>query len=278
MSRTLPHAVLALLLGGCTGDASFLPGNAFTGGVGGDDDDDDSAVGDDDDDSKDDFSEFDGATLRIVSPQSAEILFTDDGQELRAELLDADGDPMDWNGLVWTSDQEDDPIFEGLEGDVDLHWGIHELTATANLPNGDRLVTTIGGVRVQGRQTGVYAGSMNINVAMEFQGTPVNAACNGGLDFEVDMSGEVLAGGGSCTLNLVVLPGFDVNYDLDAEVDGDSASGDVGVDIGFFALPIGFDGDFPQDGVLTADFSGQIVTFDMTGSIEAERVSLYVDP
>ena len=236
------------------------------------------ATDDDDATEEPQFEEFDGARLLVHSPSSGTIMLVDEGQFLDAEVVDINGDPMDFDGIVWETSLESEPIFEGKQGDVELHWGIHELTVTAELPNGDRLQTILGGIRVQGRQTGVYAGNMNIDVNLEFQGTPVTASCVGGLDFVVDMSGEVLGGGGQCSINLVVLPGFDVVYDVSADVQEDTAEGDVGIDIGFFALPIGFTGDFPEDGVLHADFEGGLLTVQLAGAIDAHRVSLYVDP
>jgi len=224
------------------------------------------------------FPEFDEATLVVHSPASASILFVDEDIELDAEILDADGEPLEFDEIIWESSLEDEPIFEGASGDVNLDWGLHEFTVTANLPNGDRLQTVIGGVRVQGEHSGIYAGSMNISVQLEFQGTPINALCAGGLDFTVDMSGESMRGGGGCTVNLVVIEGFDLSYEIDAEVDEDEADGDVGIDIGFFALPIGFDGSFTDVGHFEAVFDGQILTFALEGEIDANRVSPYVDP
>jgi hypothetical protein len=196
-----------------------------------------------------------------------------------AEVLDLNGEPLDFDGIVWTSDQvEGEPIFLGKSGEAELDWGIHAITATADLPNGDRLQYTVGGVRVQGRHTGVYAGNMNITISGEYQGTPIEAACVGGLDFVVDMSGEILEGSGRCTLNLIVIGSFDVDYDLGADVDEDAASGEVSVDFGFFPLGVGWDGEFPEVDHLIGSFEGSVFIGAMTGEIDAHRVSLYVDP
>jgi hypothetical protein len=225
-----------------------------------------------------DYSEFDGATLEVNSPVSGDILSLSEGQYLDALILDADGEPMDFDDIIWETDQVDGAIHIGQEGDVFLPYGIHEFTVTAELPNGDRLQTVLGGVRIQSEHTGVYAGQVEINIAIEFQGTPVNAQCVGGLDFVVDMAGEAFGGAGSCSISLVVLPGFDVAYSVNANIDGDLVDGAIGINILLFDLPIGFEGAFEGDTVY-ADFEGAIPLLgDLTGGIDAHRVSLYVDP
>ena len=224
------------------------------------------------------FPEFDNATLEVHSPASAEILFVEDMVQFDAEIVGEDGEVLDFDEIVWETDQAFAPIFEGNFGESFMDWGIHTFTVTANLPNGDRLQTVLGGVRIQGRHTGVYAGNLAMNVDMEFQGTPVNAACNGGLDFVIDMSGELLGGGGQCAIALVIIDPIDVTYEVNADVEDDRADGNVGIDIGFFALPIGFEGDFEGDGQLHADFEGGLLGFNMAGTLDAHRLSVYVDP
>lgn len=226
------------------------------------------------------FPEFDGATLEVYSPVSGDILFLDEGQYLDAEVLDVDGNPLDFDEIVWETDLVDDPIHIGLAQEVDLPYGVHEFRITAELPNGDRLQTVLGGVRVQSRHTGVYAGQVTINVAMDYQGTPVNAQCVGGLDFVVDMAGETFGGAGQCSINLVILPGFDVAYNIDADIDDDDVNGNIGINVLLFDLPIGFEGGFVEDDVIEAGFEGglALLGIDLSGSIEAHRVSLYVDP
>ena len=228
---------------------------------------------------EDEFPEFNGATLEVYAPASAEVLSVDEDVYLDAEIISADGEPMDFDEIVWETDQEDEPIAVGRVADVELDWGIHTFTVTADLPNGDRLQTILGGVRIQGPHTGIYSGNFEILIDAEFQGTPITAACLGGLDFVIDMSGETLVGeNGSCTINLFVLGEFDVNYNVEGEVDDDDAEGDVQVDLGFFDIPVGWEGGFDDDHTLFAEFEGSAILIDFTGSIDAHRVSLYVDP
>lgn len=224
------------------------------------------------------FPEFDGAQLVVTSPQSAAIYLRDEGVPFEAEVVGADGTTLDFDEIVWTSDQEEGEVFVGRSGEEFIAWGIHAFTATAELPNGDRLVYVAGGVRIQGEHSGIYAGNLNITLDAEFQGTPISGSCNGGLDFVVDMSGTLMDGGGGCTVDLLILGQFDVSYALDASIFDDDAEGNIGVDVGFFELPVEWEGEFDSNDDFEADFAGGALLFDMTGEIAATRVSPYVDP
>lgn len=243
------------LLAGCTGE-SFLS----------------SASGGD----EDLYPEFDGATLEVTSPASAGIYLLDEPVPLEAEILSADGEVLDFDEVVWETDAEGQ-IAMGRSEEAGLDWGIRTFTVTADLPNGDRLQTVLGNVRVQGRHSGIYAGSLAINLHAEFEGTPITASCLGGLDFIVDMSGEVLMGDeGSCTINLIVMGEMDIGYGVEADVSDDAANGSIQLNTGFFDLPVGFEGNF-EDEQLTADFEGDAFLFSFDGSIAADRLSPYVE-
>jgi len=228
-------------------------------------------------DEEDEFPEFDTASLAVYSPQSADIMFLEDDFVLDAEVLDGDGVAMEFDDIVWEIDDDSDPLHVGAYGEVDVDYGIHSFTVTANLPNGDRLVTQIGAVRVQGRHSGIYTGNFQMNIDADFQGTPITASCLGGLDFIIGMSGETIVGeNGGCTINLFILGEFDVAYGLDGDVGDTEVSGDVQIDLGLFDIPVGYEGEI-DDGEVFADFSGSAILFDFNGAIEATRVSLYVE-
>jgi len=264
MARTRLVGLLSLFLVACGSD-SMLVGDS-DGGDG------DSGV------EAEIFPEFDGATLVVYEPISASIHLVDHPLTLSAEVVGADGEVLDFAPIVWTSDLVDEDLLEAPAGDAELPFGIHAITATADLPNGDRLQTTLGGVRVQGEHTGVYAGNMNIALSGDFQGTPISASCVGGLDFVVDMSGALLGGDGQCTVDLLVLGSFDVAYDLSADIAEHAADGDVAVDMGFFPLSLAWTGEFDEESTLNGGFEGGMMLFDMEGTVEADRISLYVDP
>jgi hypothetical protein len=226
---------------------------------------------------EDAYPEFDGATLAISSPVSAGVYLLDEGLPLEGEVLSADGDVLDFDAIVWETDAEGE-IAVGTAEEADLNWGIKTVTATATLPNGDRLQTVLGGIRVQGRHTGIYAGNLAINLHADFQDTPITASCLGGLDFIVDMSGEVLLGEeGSCTINLIIMDEMDIGYAVEADVSDDSADGSIQINTGFIDIPVGFEGNF-EDEQLYAEFEGNAFLFDFDGNLTANRLSLYVDP
>jgi len=260
-ARNVLGLFAALLAVGCNGDANL---NGIGGGPG--------AV-------EELFPEYNGAILDVTAPVSGDIYLRDEGVPFEARIVGADGNLLDFDQIVWETDQEPGTeIYVGTDGEEFVNWGIHLITATADLPNGDRLVYAAGGIRVQGEHTGIYSGNLHINLSAEFQGTPISGSCNGGLDFTVDMSGTLLDGGGECTVDLLVLGQFDVSYNLDASVFEDDAEGDIGVDVGFFEIPIEWDGEFEDEDRLIADFSGGAFLFDMDGEIDAHKVSPYVDP
>lgn len=228
-------------------------------------------------DDEDSYPEFDGATLAISSPVSAGIYLLDEGMALEGEVLSSDGDVLDFDAIVWETDTEGE-IAVGTSEEADLDWGIKTVTVTANLPNGDRLQTVLGGIRVQGRHSGIYAGNLSINLHVDFQDTPITASCLGGLDFIVDMSGEVLVGEeGSCTINLIVMGEMDIGYGVAADVSEDSAEGSIQINTGFIDIPVGFEGNF-EDEQLYAEFEGNAFLFTFDGSLTANRLSPYVDP
>lgn len=228
-------------------------------------------------DEDDNYPEFDGASLEVSSPSSAAIYLLDEGLPLQASVLSSDGEVLDFEDIVWSSDAEGE-LATGTDEEVDLDWGIKTFTVTADLPNGDRLQTVIGGVRVQGRHSGIYGGDLAINLQAEFEGTPITASCLGGLHFVVDMSGELLLGEeGSCTINLVVMGELDIGYGVEAEVAEDSAQGSIQINTGFIDIPVDFEAEF-EDDMLTAEFEGNALLFTFDGSIEADRLSPYVEP
>ncbi len=224
------------------------------------------------------FPEFDGATLQVSTPLSGAILLLDEDVEFEAVVLNSDGEVMDFDLISWTTDQDEEFNEQGREVSATLGAGIHAITATAELPNGDRLQTTQGGVRVQGLHTGIYAGSLVMELSGEFQGTPITTNCAGALDFVVDMEGQVIDGSGECALNLIVLGSLDVGYNVNGDIDEDDAAGSVSVDVGFFPLDLDWEGGFEGEDDLIGTFGGAMMMFDMEGTIDAHRLSPYVDP
>jgi hypothetical protein len=92
------------------------------------------------------------------------------------------------------------------------------------------------------------------------------------------MEGEVIDGSGECSLSLVVLGSIDVAYNVNGDIDDDDAAGSVSVDVGFFPLDLDWEGGFEDQDDLVGSFGGELLMFDMEGTIDAHRLSPYVDP
>lgn len=228
---------------------------------------------------------FDGASLIVEAPEPAFI--DDDGDAalaLAAQVVDAKGDPLPFDTITWRLVETDEEIFVGRAGEATVDFGIWTVEAAAALPNGDHLRTVIGGVRVQGPRTGVYAGSIAISAVLNGFGVPISTTCEGSLSFEVDMAGEVIRGDGGCDLDFLgVGVQFGLDYDFNGRVTDPGASGNMVIDTGLIGIPVGWGGTFRQGNELGGQFEGFGIglfgyTLDLTGDIEADRVSEYVNP
>lgn len=220
-----------------------------------------------------DYSEYDDATLVINAPVSGEVLPLGEISTFSATVYDAAGVDMGWTDISWSSDIDTAWARTGnLFNDNALIAGTHAITAEAKLPNGDRLATTIGGVRVQHEDAGTYYGDVNVDVTAEYDGTEYTVSCIGGILLVVDENGETVTGESACTISLF---GYDTEttnvFDLVAD-DGE-LSGVVSVDLTWFAYDMDATGTL-GDGELEAAWSDDIAGYAMvSGTVSAFRVS-----
>ena len=232
--------------------------------------------------------DYDLARLEILAPESASIHSLGEPLHLAAQVTDPAGLPLDVADVAWSTDAAESPVLEGLEGDVELRAGIYALTATAHLPNGDRLATTVGGVRVQARWTGVYTGTTLVAVQAELPtGGPLTVTCEGPLDFVVSLDGtEAPVDDGECTISvlgqslpatyaieLVIYPAGLVRGTVDLAFD---------TPVGAFDLPLELTGAFYDDR-FSAGLSGTVElpfigAAEASGSLQARLVDRYVNP
>lgn len=227
----------------------------------------------DDTDVEEDFSMYDGATLRIVEPSSADFLALDEVHDFEAELIGADGEPLDYDEIVWTSSA--DPAWElvGLRSEDDtLDVGLHDITAQVSLPNGDRLAHTVGGILVQSIYAGTYVGLFTSDVTYDAYQIP----CAGTATLVVDPYGEQALGEASCVASLM---GYDMelHYLFDLENQEGRLSGVAAADIfGWFQVDFDADGSLaPEDDGLNIGFGGDVAgTMTVAGDLGAERISL----
>ena len=106
------------------------------------------------------------------------------------------------------------------------------------LPNGDRLAYTAGGVLVQSQYSGIYSGTLTVDLLAD----QLQTACAGGANLIVDPYGELVMGTANCFLSF---QGFDIDgeYLLNVENDRGDLAGEISVDLaGLFELPLAFDG------------------------------------
>lgn len=236
---------------------------------------DDVPRGDDPDDPEPvDWARYEDATLRVVSPQSGDFVPLGEAVTYEVELISADGEALLSESIFWSSSA--DTNWDGLGAsfsDASLDAGLHDITAEVELPNGDRLASTVGGVRVQHALAGTYSGLFGSTGSFD----AASFTCSGSALILVDALGEVGLGTGNCVASLVVfdLP-LDFLFDLRIDPATGLVEGEAGADIlGFLTY------DFPVEGIIDADgmalgWGGTVPFVDLMvdSSLEAERVSL----
>jgi hypothetical protein len=226
--------------------------------------------------------EWDGASLRLFEPASASIHVIGEPVPFIAEVHDAFGQPTGFDTVFWSSDRVEYTLLDTAMGEVELEPGVHAITATVELPGGDRLQSTVGGVRVQSASTGVYSGEAGLALTVNLQGMMLSPACRGPLEFTIDVYGETFtAEPGSCLLDVVIAQ-FDVTYLVSGTIDGKSIDGTIMYDFGLFQLPIFWTGTLENqelDGVFAGTIPIPLVGETLAGgTLRAQRVTPYLDP
>ena len=229
---------------------------------------------------EEDFSMYDGATLVIISPESGDFLPWDEEAEFEAVIFDADGAPLPFEEITWTSNADNTWAKLGKEFDDDsLDVGPHAITAVADLPNGSRLAYTVGGVLVQHESAGIYTGDMNVGVTVEWEGTPIGTSCIGGATIIVDAYGETASGESTCTINLLSYAEFDLRHEFEFEIDEETIDGEalIAFELIGFDLPFASEGAI-GDGDLLATWGGNMLGLaDIEGELDVGRVSRSVE-
>jgi hypothetical protein len=235
----------------------------------------DDSVGDQADDPLDDI-DWTGATLQVLSPSAGEVLPYGETTVFAAEVLDLEGNPTPFEALEWVSSVGDWSA-QGPELEVDdLDAGQHTIWVEAVLPDGTRLNSSLGGIRVQHPDAGTYVGNLVVDIAGEFNELPITASCVGAAVLEIDAYGETATGESTCVVGLL---GFSTEaiHVFDFEVFGDEVGGMVSLDLTFFQIEFdvtGLLGDELISADWEADYAGLV---DVTGTMELERVSTEVD-
>lgn len=213
-----------------------------------------------------------GASLKIESPESGAFIPLGEAADFEATVSDAEGNAMDFDAITWATDRDSSWALSGASvTDSSLGVGRHALTATAVLPNGDRLAYTVGGVLVQSAYAGVYAGTLTMDAAYDTYAV----GCAGAANVLIDAEGTAVAGDAGCLLSL---QGFDLDaqFNLDMEnADGD-VSGAMNLDLQFFEFPLDAAGSVSEDGEFSISFETSVdigAPVTLTGELNAVRIS-----
>lgn len=210
-----------------------------------------------------------GASMVVESPTSGQFIPVEDGGEFTAYLLDEAGDPIEFDDIVWTTNQSEWTLTGSALDDDTLGVAVHDLTATAELPNGDRLSHTIGGVLVQSHYAGTYTGDMKVNMAAQ----GVEVGCSGAATIVIDPTGTLVQGSSGCLLSL---QGFEIDsaFVLNVANDDGDLSGDIAVEVYGYELPMAFEGDVSEEGEMTGAFAGDVFgQAEFDGVLTVSRIS-----
>lgn len=217
-----------------------------------------------------DYSEWDGATLVVLSPASGAFLPYGEDASFEAVVYDASGEPTDFDAITWSSDLDEGWLREGAAFTDDaLDVGTHALTATAQLPNGDRLAYTIGGVLVQSAFAGTYTGEVNIDGAY----TTYAVGCSGPAILYIDAYGDKAWGDASCLISLL---GYDLDmvFEFDMELEDEGLIGSASIDFsGWFSLPFDMDATVSDEGAIHSEFELDYGDLTAWGGMDLERFS-----
>ena len=214
---------------------------------------------------------YDEVVLRIVSPDSGEFLALGETHTFEAELVNPDGTVVDYDEIVWSSSYDSAWLPVGaLFEDATLDVGVHDITAEVELPNGDRLAHTVGGVLLQSVYAGTYSGLFSSST--EYQGFPLG--CSGVANLVVDPYGETVIGDASCVAMLYTFE-VELAYLFEIENSEGDLFGVTNADLfGVFEWPFDSEGALSEDGLMEFAFGDDLGDIIMEGTVEAERVSL----
>jgi len=219
-----------------------------------------------------DFSDWEGAVLEIVSPTANEFIPLGEDYEFEFAMWSAEGEPLDPSELddvIWSSSADATWSGFGPEfDDDDLGVGTHTIKASATLPTGQNVFDAVGGVLVQHENAGTYAGLVTTSTeADEFQ-----VSCAGGAVMVVDAYGEGSYGEATCYLGFQGQE-IELVYQFNLEFEENEAGGSVEIMIGSWGIPFDYTGNI-NDGSVTGEWGGTVSGLaDIVGSLDVERIS-----
>jgi len=220
-----------------------------------------------------DTSEWDGAWMEVISPQSGDFLPLGEDATFEAIIYDINGEPTAFSEVNWVTDLDEAWSLEGSEiDDSSLDVGTHAISAAATLPNGDRLVHTMGGILVQHEDAGTYVGNVQVDLTLDYDGSDYSAGCTGSVTLIVDAWGETASGDSACTVSLL---GYDqdTTYLFDLSLEDDELSGIADVDLTFFTYSFDVNGEV-NDGELSGTWEDEVFGYiALAGELSVSRIT-----
>lgn len=221
------------------------------------------------DEQEEDLAQWDDAELIVLSPESASFISIEEGGDFSAQIVDAEGKVLEFDEIQWTLVQESGWDATGAQFTDTLPVGTHDIRAKAELPNGDRVSYTVGGVLSQSVYAGTYAGNLVVDLISD----QFSTACSGAATATVQPDGEVVLGEANCFLSF---QGFDIDgvYEIDAGNDLGEVEGQIALDVFGFQVPLDLEGSVSEGGTLTGTFTGDLLGYaEVQGTLELERVT-----
>lgn len=223
-----------------------------------------------------DFSLWENASLRIISPLPAQRIGIGEEQEFIATLVNQEGEelPLEEVDVQWTSDIDETWSFTDISfTDASLSAGTHVIEAQALLPNNDRLTYALGGIKVQHPFAGTYTGTTTINATVtDWSGNETIVSCAGAATLVVDLEGTKATGNSACILQLFG-QAQETSYEFDIDINESDLSG---LAIADFVIA---QRDFPLTGTISetsmnATWADTVYgSIDVEGELDLEKVS-----
>ena len=228
-----------------------------------------------DDSNEEDDEIWSNAQLVVISPEPSSLYPLNEFTQFEAEIIDENGDRLDFEDITWQTNVESDWTVTGDSVEAELPVGEQVVTASARLPNGDRLSYAVGGILVQHPDAGTYVGTTSIDLTINAQDQSYVVSCAGSATVSVDQMGEYGSGDSSCILSI---NGNDIEstYLFDLVVDEGDVTGEAIVDLWLIQQGFDFVGAIGE-GELTGSWAESVLGgyLDIAGDISLERVSIY---
>ena len=161
---------------------------------------------------------------------------------------------------------------------IDVPWATQH-AATGRTPRlrkpprkAARSPSTVGAIRVQHPDTGIYVGTVTVDMAGEMSGTEFTATCVGAATIIVDESGEEGLGDTTCLLSIM---GYDLetSYEFELEFDEGDVTGDATADLDWFEFDFDLDGSLDNERI-TATWEEDVYGFiEIAGDMDVERIT-----